>query len=252
MKLGLENKVVLITGASRGIGKTMAEAFAEEKSILVLNDILEDTLNETVEEFKKAGVRAYGYAFDITNQESVLKAVDRIEEEVGPITVLINNAGMQKRYPLEDFPLDEWLKVMAVDLTGSFIVGQAVARKMIPRREGRIVNVTSINAELVRETIAAYCSAKGGLKNLTKSMATEWGQYGIRANAIGPGYVITDINRTLAEDPKFDAWVKSEVPLRRWGEKEELANAAVFLASEASSYITGQTIYVDGGWQVCL
>jgi len=252
MRLGLENKVVLITGSSRGIGKTMAEAFVQEGCIVVLNDILADTLKETVEEFRANGANVYGYAFDITDPEQAAAAVDRIEAEVGPVTVLINNAGLTKRYPLEEFPLSEWTKIISVDLTGSFIMAQTVARKMIPRRDGRIINVTSINAELVRETISAYCAAKGGLKNLTKSMAAEWGKYGIRANAVGPGYVITDINRSLAEDPAFDSWVKSEVPLCRWGEKEELTGAVVFLASDASSYITGQTIYIDGGWQTCL
>ena len=252
MELGLKDKIVLVTGGSKGIGKTIAEAYAKEGCIVVINDILEEDLKQAVQEFKDNGYRACGYCFDITNQEAVLANIDKIEEEVGPISVLVNNAGLQRRYPLEEFPLAEWKRVLDVDLTGAFIVGQAAANKMIPRKCGRIVNITSINAELVREKISAYCAAKGGLKNLTKSMATEWGQYGIGVNAIGPGYVITDITRVLAEDPQFDAWVKSEVPLRRWGQKEDIANVAVFLGSQAAAYVSGQTIYVEGGWQACL
>ena len=219
---------------------------------MVLNDILQEELEKTVGEFLADGYRAYGFRFDITNPAEVEQAVEKIEAEAGPISVLVNNAGIQKRYPLERFPLAVWNQVLNVNLTGAFIVGQAVSKYFIERKYGKIVNITSINAELVRETISAYCAAKGGLKNLTKSMATEWGRYGINANAIGPGYVITDIDRNLAADEKFDSWVKSEVPLGRWGETEELANVAVFLASDRASFINGQTIYIDGGWQACL
>ncbi len=252
MELGLKDKVVLITGASRGIGKSIAEAFAAEGAILALNDILADTLASTVAGLREGGARAHGFVFDITKQDEVLRGVERIEREVGPIGVLINNAGLQKRYPLEEFPAEIWRQVVEVDLTGAFLVSQAVAKGMIARRGGRIVNITSINAELVRETISAYCAAKGALKNLTKSMATEWGKYGVLANAIGPGYVKTDIDAELSARKEFDEWVKSEVPLRRWGSKEELASVAVFLASNGASYINGQTVYVDGGWQACL
>lgn len=252
MELGLKDKVVLITGASRGIGKTIAEAFAAEGAVLVLNDILSEVLRATVEEFRAQGIRAHGYVFDITDQDAVREGVERIEREAGPISVLVNNAGLQKRYPLEEFPVEVWRQVVEVDLTGAFIVSQAVAKGMIARGAGKIISITSINAELVRETISAYCAAKGALKNLTKSMATEWGTYGINANAIGPGYIKTDIDAELASRREFDEWVKSEVPLRRWGKKEEVASVAVFLASDGASYINGQTIYVDGGWQACL
>lgn len=252
MELGLKDKVVLITGASRGIGKTIAEAFAAEGAVLVLNDILSEVLRATVEEFRAQGIRAHGYVFDITDQDAVREGVERIEREAGPISVLVNNAGLQKRYPLEEFPVEVWRQVVEVDLTGAFIVSQAVAKGMIARGVGKIISITSINAELVRETISAYCAAKGALKNLTKSMATEWGTYGINANAIGPGYIKTDIDAELASRREFDEWVKSEVPLRRWGKKEEVASVAVFLASDGASYINGQTIYVDGGWQACL
>jgi len=252
MDLGFKDRIVLITGSSRSIGKTIAETFAKEGATVVLNDVLKDVLDNTVNEFRDKGYKAYGYCFDITDQQAAVAAVDRIEAEVGPISVLINNAGITKRHPLEDFPLNEWQQVLNVDVNGAFIMSQAVAKKFIERRYGRIVSITSINAEMSRQTISAYCSAKGALKSLTKSMATEWGKYGITANAVGPGYVITDLNRTLAEDESFSAWVKSEVPLQRWGEIQEIANAVVFLASDKASYISGHTIYVDGGWQACL
>ncbi len=252
MDLNLKDKVVLITGSARGIGKTIAEEFAKEGALVVLNDLLEDVLKASVEEFTGKGYKAVGYGFDITNPEDVKTNIDKIEAEVGPISVLVNNAGIQRRYPLEEFPLDEWNKVININLTGAFIVSQAVAKKFIPRGYGKIVSITSINAELVRETISAYCAAKGALKNLTKSMATEWGRYGINANAIGPGYVATDIDMELAANETFNNWVKSEVPLGRWGKKEELASTAVFLASDRASYINGQTIYIEGGWQACL
>ena len=154
--------------------------------------------------------------------------------------------------PLEAFPINEWKKVIDVNLTGAMIMAQACANQMIPRGGGKIINITSINAELCRPSISAYCAAKGGLKMLTKSMAAEWGGYGINVNAIGPGYIHTDISAPLAEDPAFDAWVKSEVPLGRWGTTDDLTGAALFLASPAAGYITGQTIYIDGGWQSSL
>ncbi len=252
MKTDIHNKIVLITGSSKGIGLNFAEAFLKEGAIVVLNDILEEQLNSTVQRLQKAGYRAYGYCFDVSNETQVEKSVDKIEAEVGPIDILINNAGMQARFPLEEFPITAWRKIIDVNLTSAFIVGQCCAKKMIPRNYGKIINITSLNAEFARQNIAAYCSAKGGLKMLTKSMSTEWGKYGITVNAIGPGYFITDITAPLAADPQFDAWVKSEVPLGRWGKLEDLTGAALFLASQAADYITGQTIYIDGGWQASL
>ena len=252
MKLGLKDKIVFITGSAKGIGKEIAQAFAEEGSILVLNDILPDVLAETVKEFNDKGVKTFGYAFDITNEEAVTENIAKIEAEVGPIGVLINNAGLQRRYPLEEFPLAEFKRVIDVDLIGSFIVSKAVAKYMIPRHGGRIVNITSINAELVRRDISPYCAAKGALKNLTKSMAEEWGKYGISANAVGPGYIKTDINKSLWEREDFDKWVCDETCLKRWGTVENIANAVVYLASDAAEYITGHSIYVDGGWQAHL
>lgn len=252
MNLNLKDKVVLITGSARGIGKEIAKAFAAEESILILNDILESVLAETVEEFRNNGAKAYGYAFDITNEESVAENIAKIEEEVGPIAVLINNAGLTRRCPLIDFPLEDFKRVIDVDLIGSFVVSKAVAKYMIPRRKGRIVNITSLNAELVRRDIAPYCAAKGGLKQLTKCMAEEWGKFGICANSLGPGYIKTDLTKALWSDPDFDKWVRDETCLKEWGKVEEVSNAVVYLASDAAAYITGQAFYVDGGWQAHL
>ena len=252
MDLGLKDKIVLITGSAKGIGKEVAKAFAAEGAILVLNDILQEVLDETVKEFNDAGTKTYGYAFDITNEEAVIDAVAKIEEEVGPIAVLINNAGLQRRFPLEEFPVAEFKRVVDVDLIGSFIVSKSVAKYMIPRHAGRIVNITSLNAELVRKDISPYCAAKGGLKQLTKSMAEEWGKYGISANAVGPGYIKTDINKALWSKEDFDQWVCDETCLKEWGKVEHIANTVVWLASEKAYYITGQSVYVDGGWQAHL
>ena len=248
----IESKIVLITGSSRGIGFSLAKGFCEAGATVVLNGTSEETLKTSVEMLKKAGGRVHGYAFDVTNEADVAKNIGLIEEKVGPIDVLVNNAGIQRRAPLEQMTLNDWKTVIDVDLNSVFIVSQSVAKYMIPRNKGRIINITSLNSEAARTTIANYCAAKGGLKMFTKSMATEWGKYNILTNAIGPGYFSTDLTKPLQDDPNFDAWVKSEVPLQRWGKPEELIGAAIFLSSEASSYINGHTIYVDGGWQACL
>lgn len=248
----IEGKIVLITGSSRGLGFALAKGFCEAGATVILNGTTEETLKASVETLKKTGGRVTSYAFDVTNEEEVAKNIAAIEEKVGPISVLINNAGIQRRSPLEQMSLNDWKTVIDVDLNSVFIVSQTVAKYMIQRKSGRIINITSLNAEAARNTIGNYCAAKGGLKMLTKSMATEWGKYNILSNAIGPGYFSTDLTKPLQNDPTFDAWVKSEVPLQRWGKPEELVGAAIFLSSDAASYVNGHTIYVDGGWQACL
>ncbi len=248
----VEGRIVLITGSSRGIGFSLAKGFCEAGAIVILNGTSESTMKSSVDALKKEGYKVYGYAFNVTKESDVAKNIALIEENVGPISVLINNAGIQRRAPLEQMSLDDWKTVLDVDLNSVFIVSQAVAKYMIPRKEGRIINITSLNAEGARITIANYCAAKGGLKMFTKSMATEWGKYNILTNAIGPGYFLTDLTKPLEEDPKFDAWVKGKVPLQRWGNPEELVGAAIFLSSDAASYVNGHTLYVDGGWQASL
>ncbi len=248
----VKNKIVLITGSSRGIGYSLARGFAEAGSVVIINGTTDKSVREAVNKLKSDGLKIYGIPFDVTIQTEVERSIDDVEKNIGPVDVLINNAGIHRRSPLEDMTLEEWNRVIEVNLNSVFILSRTVARFMMKRQTGRIINITSINAEAARPTIANYCAAKGGLKMLTKAMATEWGKYNILTNAIGPGYFQTELTRPLADDPEFDAWVKSEVPLKRWGMVDELTGAAIFLASEASSYVNGHTLYVDGGWQACL
>ena len=186
------------------------------------------------------------------DQENVSQNVKKIEKEVGAISILINNAGIHRRAPFTEMTLTDWQEVININLNSAFIVASEVSKYMIPRKYGRIINITSLNSEGARPSIANYCSAKGGLKMFTKSLAVELGKYNILTNAIGPGYFSTDLTKPLQQDPEFDQWVKSEVPLKRWGHPDELIGAAIFLASDAASYINGHTIYVDGGWQAGL
>ncbi|MBP3651521.1 MAG: glucose 1-dehydrogenase [Clostridia bacterium] len=248
----LQGRVALVTGSGKGLGNVIARGLAEAGARVVLNDVDEKTLAAAYEQFRAEGHDVYAAAFDITNEEQVVQVIETVEREFGPIDILVNNAGIHKRDLLVDMPAENWRKVIDVNLNGAFIVGRAVARGMIERRHGKIINITSINAQMVRPNIGNYCAAKGGIVTLTKSMATEWGPYNINVNAIGPGYFLTDLTRPLSEDAQFDAWVKSEVPLRRWGNPEDLVGISVLLASGASDFISGQTIYVDGGWQACL
>ena len=248
----VSGKVVLITGSSRGLGFVFANGFAEADATVIINGTNKETVQQAVEQIRQKGGRAAGYPFDVTDSEQVAQNIARIEKEVGEIDVLINNAGIQRRAPLEELTLENWQAVIDVNLNAVFFVTQCVVKGMIRRSRGKIINITSLNAEAARPTIGNYCAAKGGLTMLTKSMATEWGQYNIQTNAIGPGYFVTDLTKPLAEDPAFDAFVKQNVPLGRWGDPSELIGPAIFLASEASNYVNGRTLYVDGGWRASL
>lgn len=248
----LRDRIALVTGSGKGLGNVIARGFAEAGARVVLNDVDEKTLNAAAAQLREAGYDVYAAAFDITDERQVQQAVEEIEREFGPVDILVNNAGIHKRDLLVDMPVENWRQVIDVNLNGAFIVGRAVAKGMMERKYGKIINITSINAQMVRPNIGNYCAAKGGIVTLTKSMATEWGPYNINVNAIGPGYFLTDLTRPLSEDAQFDAWVKSEVPLRRWGNPEDLIGVSVLLASNAADFISGQTIYVDGGWQACL
>ena len=248
----LEGRVALVTGSAQGLGNTIARGMLEAGARIVLSDVSAAALEKAQAAFREEGYEVPAYVFDISNEPQVTEAVEAIEKEVGPIDILVNNAGIHKRNLLIDMPVENWRKVIDVNLSGAFIVGRAVARGMIARQYGKIINIASINAMMVRPNIGNYCAAKGGIVTLTKSMATEWGAYNINVNAIGPGYFLTDLTKPLSEDESFDAWVKSEVPLKRWGDPKDLIGVAVMLASPASDYISGQTIYVDGGWQACL
>ncbi len=248
----VSGKVVLITGSSRGLGFTMAQGFAQSGAMVVLNGINPDTVQAAVAEIRRQEGQAAGYAFDVSDPEQVERNIPFVENEVGPIDVLINNAGIHRRAPLAEMTVDEWQTVINVNLTAVFVVSQCVAKGMIARRQGKIINISSLNAEASRPNIGNYCASKGGLAALTRSMATEWGQYNIQVNAIGPGYFVTKLSQPLVENPEFDAFVKHSVPLERWGDPTELIGPAIFLASDASNYITGRTIYVDGGWRASL
>ena len=237
----------LITGSSQGIGFALAEGLAAHGARIILNGRTLHTVEQAV-----AGLEGKGYAvahavFDVTNQEKTVTAIDRVEQEIGPIDILINNAGMQFRTPLEDFPADKWDQLIRTNVYSVFYVGQAVARHMIKRGEGKIVNIASVQSELARPGIAPYTATKGAVRNLTRGMCADWAGYGLQINAIAPGYFKTPLNQALVDDPEFSAWLAGRTPAGRWGKVEELVGAAVFLSSPASSFVNGHTLYVDGG-----
>jgi gluconate 5-dehydrogenase len=249
----VQGKQVFITGSTRGIGWTLAQGFAEAGAIVIVNGRNQKDVDSRRVELKhQFDVKAYGYAFDISENTQIEECVARIEQEVGGIDVLINNAGIQRRAPLEEMNEADWNAVLNVNVTSAFLMGKAVVAGMKARQYGKIINISSINAEGARPTIANYCASKGALNALTRSMATEWGKYNIQTNAIAPGYFMTDLTKPLVENPDFDAWVKQEVPLGRWGNPEELIGTAIYLASKASDYVNGFVIRVDGGWRASL
>ncbi len=244
---GLRGRIALVTGSSRGIGRALAAGLAQAGAHVVVNGRSADAVEAVAAQIVGDGGKADAAAFDVTDGAQVRAGVARIEAEIGPIDILVNNAGVQRRMPLEDFPEDAWRGLMAANLDSVFLVGQAVARAMIPRGRGRIINVCSVQSELARPNIAPYTASKGAVKMLTKAMATDWGKHGIRVNGLGPGYFRTPLNKALVEDEKFSAWLTARTPLGRWGEVEELVGAAIFLAGEASSFVNGHILYVDGG-----
>jgi len=244
---GLRGRIALVTGSSRGIGRALAAGLAQAGAHVVVNGRSADAVDAVAAQIVVDGGKANRAIFDVTDGAQVRAGVARIEAEVGPIDILVNNAGVQRRMPLEDFPEDDWRGLMAANLDSVFLVGQAVARAMIPRGRGRIINICSVQSELARPNIAPYTASKGAVKMLTKAMATDWGKHGIRVNGLGPGYFRTPLNKALVEDEKFSAWLTARTPLGRWGEVEELVGAAVFLASDASSFVNGHILYVDGG-----
>ena len=243
----LSGRIALVTGSGQGIGLTLARGLAAAGATVVLNDIVGDRLDAAVEGLRAEGLLAHGSLFDVTQPEQVEAAIAEVEERVGPIEILVNNAGIQYRAPLEDFPLDAWNRLMAVNVTGVFLVSQAVGRRMIPRGHGKIIHICSMQSELARPTIAPYTATKGAVRNLVRGMCTDWARYGLQVNGLGPGYFITELTRPLADDPAFDAWLRGRTPAGRWGDVSELVGAAIFLASDASSFVNGQVIYVDGG-----
>ena len=243
----LSGKVALVTGSGRGIGFTLARGLGRSGAKVVLNDIDANLLEEAKKKMAADGLTVDSIAFDVTDGAAVAGGVAELEKRHGRIDILVNNAGIQRRYPLEEFPDEEWQAVINLNLTAVFRMSKAVAKGMIARRYGKIVNICSANSAVARPTIAAYCAAKGALVMLNRSMATEWSKHNITANGIGPGYFDTEMTKALVANKEFSDWICKRCPAGRWGNPEELVGTAIFLASDASSFVNGQLIFVDGG-----
>ncbi len=249
----LEGKIALVTGASYGIGFAIAKGFAAAGAKIVFNDIKQELVDKGLEDYKKEGIDAKGYVCDVTDEEAVNNLVKTIEKEVGVIDILVNNAGIIKRIPMCEMSAQEFRQVIDVDLNAPFIVSKAVIPSMIKKGHGKIINICSMMSELGRETVSAYAAAKGGLKMLTRNIASEYGEYNIQCNGIGPGYIATPQTAPLREKQPdgsrhpFDSFIISKTPAARWGDASDLAGPAVFLASDASDFVNGHILYVDGG-----
>ena len=253
VNFSLEGKIALVTGASYGIGFALASAFAEAGAKIVFNDINQDFVDKGLAAYNEKGIEAHGYVCDVTNEEQVNAMVAQIEQEVGPINILVNNAGIIKRIPMHEMTAAEFRQVIDIDLNGPFIVSKAVLPTMMKLGAGKIINICSMMSELGREAVSAYAAAKGGLKMLTKNIASEYGAYNIQCNGIGPGYIATPQTAPLRERQPdgsrhpFDSFIVAKTPAERWGTPEDLMGPAVFLASEASNFVNGHFLYVDGG-----
>ena len=247
----LEGRLAPVTGSSQGIGLALVTGLAAAGAAVVLNGRDFAKFIKAAATLEAAGRSVHAAPFDVADAISDA-AVEQIERDLGPLEILVNNAGVQRRMPLEEFPEQAWREVMRTNLDSVFYVTKAVVQHMMPRKRGSIINFCSVTSELARPTIVPYTASKGGVKMLTKGMAAEWGKHGIRVNGIGPGYFKTELNTALVKDEKFSTWVAGRTPLGRWGELEELIGAAVFLASDASTFVTGHILYVDGGMTACV
>ncbi|MDN7184287.1 SDR family oxidoreductase [Caballeronia sp. SEWSISQ10-4 2] len=243
----LSGKRALVTGSSTGIGFALARGLAATGATVVLNGRNEARLAEAVERLRAEGLSVDAMSFDVTSPSEVSVAIESIEREHGPIDILVNNAGMQRRAPLDQFSHEQWQELMRTNVDSVFLVGQAVARFMITRGAGKIVNICSVQSELGRPDIAAYTATKGAVKMLTKGMAIDWGKHGIQVNGLGPGYFKTELTEALVNNKTFSAWLIGRTPSRRWGDVEDLVGAAIFLTSSASDFVNGHILYVDGG-----
>jgi len=243
----LKGKLALITGSSRGLGYTFAEGLGEAGAEIVLNGRNIEALKAAATGLETKGIKSHIAVFDVNVEKAVVSEVQRIEKEVGPVDILINNAGLNLRHSLSDMPLEDWKTVLDVNLTGAFLLSREVSRGMITRRQGKIINICSLMSELGRPTTTAYAAAKGGLKMFTRALTVELAKFNIQVNGIGPGYFKTIMTESLYSDKEFDPWIYGRTPAGRWGNPEELVGAAVFLSSKASDFVNGQIIYVDGG-----
>lgn len=244
----VSGRLALVTGSSRGIGRALAQGLAEAGCTVVVNGRDQVALQQARDEISAAtGVGVHAVAFDVTDPAQVEEGVRRVEDEVGAIDVLVNNTGMQHRQPLHDVTDEMWDRLLATNLTSAFLVGRCVARRMMSRRRGKIVNVVSLQSQVARPGIAPYAATKGALLMLTRGMCADWAPFGLQVNALGPGYIETDLTRALVEDPEFSAWVRGRTPAGRWGQVEELVGTLLYLAAPASDFVNGQVVYVDGG-----
>ena len=248
----LTGQIALVTGSSRGIGLAIAEGLADSGATIVLNGVDPDRLTSTRERLAErfGDDRVAARAFDVTDEAAVASAVDSVETEIGPIGVLVNNAGIQHREPLLEVSLTDWNRVIEVDLTAAFVVGRAVARRMLCRSAGKIINVCSVQTDLARPTIGPYAAAKGALRNLTRAMTAEWAGEGLQINGIAPGYIHTEMTQKLVGDEAFNSWILGRTPAKRWGTVDDLVGPTVWLASKGSDYVNGQVIFIDGGMTV--
>jgi gluconate 5-dehydrogenase len=243
----LAARTALVTGSSRGLGRAIATGLAEAGAAVVLNGADAGRLASAASELRAAGHTVHESRFDVTNEAEILTAFANLDARGVAIDILVNNAGIQLRRPMVELDTADWRRVIETNLTSAFVIGREAAKRMIPRGHGKIINIGSLTSDAARATVAPYTVAKGGIKMLTRAMTAEWAVHGIQANAIGPGYMLTEMNQALVDDPSFNAWVIGRTPARRWGKPEELIGTAVFLASAASNYVNGQLIYVDGG-----
>lgn len=252
-KFSLEGKIALVTGASYGIGYAIAKSYAMAGATIVFNDIKPELVEKGLKAYEEDGIKAHGYVCDVTKEDQVQEMIQKIESEVGVIDILVNNAGIIKRIPMCDMTADEFRQVIDVDLNAPFIMAKAVIPSMIKKGHGKIINICSMMSELGRETVSAYAAAKGGLKMLTRNICSEYGEYNIQCNGIGPGYIATPQTAPLRERQAdgsrhpFDGFIIAKTPAARWGTPEDLMGPAVFLASDASDFVNGHVLYVDGG-----
>lgn len=243
----LSRRRALITGASQGLGYTLARGLAQHGATVIMNARNVGRLEEAVQRLRADGLSAHALSFDVTDPVAAQIGVDHAESEFGPIDILVNNAGMQHRAPLDQFPLDQWDAMMRTNVSSLFYVSKPVAMRMITRGRGKIINIASVQSELARPGIAPYAATKGAVRNLTRGMATDWARHGLQINAIAPGYFRTELTQSLVDNPEFTQWLSQRTPAGRWGDPTELIGAAVFLASDASSFVNGHTLFVDGG-----
>ena len=248
----LTGATALVTGTSQGLGFAIAKGLGDAGASIVLNGRDKEKLESAVSRFRSWDIDVHSLRMDVRNEDEIAERIPEIESNIGPITILVNNAGIQKRGKLEEIDFSTWQEVIDTNLTASFLVSKYVAKGMISLKRGKIINICSVMSELGRQTTGPYTAAKGGLKMLTRAMAVEWARYNIQINAIGPGYFMTEMTKPLANDAEFDGWVKGRTPAQRWGLPEELVWTAVYLASEESNFVNGQIIYVDGGMTIAV